>query len=58
MSRDVCLKTSLSGNFRLLVVEERFDVQTGEPYLCDGAGREFRLPASNSSPAVPGGEPE
>jgi hypothetical protein len=34
----ITFKTSLRGNFRILVLEEHFDSKTGEPYLVDEAG--------------------
>jgi hypothetical protein len=43
MKREVTLRTSLSGNFRLIVVEERFDQRTGERYFVDENGSEWRL---------------
>lgn len=39
--REVTLKTALTGNFRLLVVEERFDQKTGERYLFEEDGTQW-----------------
>jgi len=40
--RKVTLETKLPGNFRLLVVEERFEQRSGARYLVDEQGQVWR----------------
>jgi hypothetical protein len=39
---NITLPTKLLGNFRLLVVEERFEARTQERYLVDDSGQVFK----------------